>query len=86
MKEKIDILDELSELLQKDENLSLNFLITVLLSVVIFLILIFPKIYTASNIYFTSAKLQKLYKEYDILKEQNKYLKYKLEQKRFEYE
>ena len=64
-------------------ELDKTILIVTLLTMVIVLALIFPKIYIASNIYYESVEVDKLKKQYDILLEENKRLSQQIEQKKF---
>ncbi len=58
-------------------------LIIAFLVLAIALLILMPKIYLANEIYFTSRKINKLLDEYEILKEENRILKQRLEQERF---
>lgn len=83
MPEKAELLDELSSSYQEIEELDVNFLVVTILSMVIVLMLIFPKIYISSNIYYESIKIGKLKKELKTLTDENKNLVQKIEHKRF---
>lgn len=47
------------------------------------LVLYFPKIYLANNIYYTSKDINKLYAHYTSLKEENRFLQQQLEDMKF---
>ena len=47
------------------------------------LILFFPKIYLANNIYYVSKDINKLYAHYTSLKEENRFLQQQLEDMKF---
>jgi len=83
MPEKAELLNELSSLYEEGEELDLNFLVVTLLSMVIVLVLVFPKIYISSNIYYESIQIGRLKKDLKILTDENKNLKQKIEHKRF---
>ena len=74
---------ELLEQYDKEENLDFKFLLLVYLSLTIALCIILPKIYIKNQIYYISRDIHKLYSENSILKEENTYLKQKLESIRF---
>ncbi|WP_419764937.1 MAG: hypothetical protein ACNI28_00785 [Arcobacter sp.] len=60
-----------------------NSLIIVLSTLAISLILFFPKIYLANNIYYISKDINKLYANYISLKEENRFLQQQLEDMKF---
>ena len=74
---------ELLEQYDKEKNLDFKFLLLVYLSLTIALCIILPKIYIKNQIYYISRDIHKLYSEDSILKEENIYLKQKLESIRF---
>ena len=65
------------------KQIGLRELIIAFLILIIALLILMPKIYLANEIYFTSRKINKLLDEYEILKEENRILKQRLEQERF---
>jgi len=83
MEEKSELLDHVATAYEGGGELDLNLLIVTLLSMVIVLLLIFPKIYIASNLYYESVKIDRLKKEYMILYEENRLLTQQIEQKKF---
>jgi len=83
MEEKAELLDEVTSSYVEGGELDANILIVTLLSMVIVLGLIFPKIYIASNIYYESVEIDRLKKQYSILLEQNKILEQRIEYKKF---
>lgn len=83
MSEKLELLDNISLSYEESKNLDRRFLVITLLFMIIALVLIFPKIYIASNIYFESIKINKLKKELKILVDENKHLNQKIEHKKF---
>ena len=74
MKEKIELLEEIKYVINKKKDLNVRYLLTVLFSIILAGTLIFPKIYIQQQIYFISRDITKLKSEYDILKEENKFI------------
>ena len=74
MKEKIELLEEIKYVINKKKDLDVRYLFTVLFSIILAGTLIFPKIYIQQQIYFISRDITKLKSEYDILKEENKFI------------
>lgn len=62
---------------------SKNSLLVVLGTLILTLILFFPKIFLANNIYYVSKDINKLYAHYISLKEENKFLAQQLEDMKF---
>ncbi len=83
MSEKLEILDEVEEILYPSQKMGLSYLIGVLILVTLFLATIFPKIYLQNKIYYKSREISKLKREYDALKEENRIIKSKVETRRF---
>ncbi len=83
MEEKEELLGSFEEYERKSSLLGLKDLIFALLFLAIALGLFFPKIYVANEIYYTSRKINKLLDHYEILKEENRLLKQKLEEEKF---
>lgn len=81
--EREELLEGIEEVQQRYQNLDIIFLITVLLSMFIVFLLLFPKVYLRNHIYYTSRDINKLLIEYRILKEENRLLKQKLEKLKF---
>lgn len=82
--EREELLESIEEIQKSYENLDVKFLITVILSMIIVFLLVFPKIYLRNHIYYTSRDINKLLSEYETLKEENRLLKQKLEKIKFE--
>ncbi len=74
---------ELLEQYDKEKNLDFKFLLLIYLSLAVAFSIILPKIYIKNQIYYISRDIHKLYSENSILKEENTYLKQKLESIRF---
>jgi cell division protein FtsL len=83
MSEKLDILDEIDEIIAPTQKMGVTYLIGVLILVALFLAIAFPKIYLQNKIYYKSREISKLKREYDALKEENRIIKAKVETKRF---
>lgn len=62
---------------------SSNSIFIVIGTLIIALILFFPKIYLQNNIYYVSKDINKLYAHYISLKEENKFLAQQLEDMKF---
>ncbi len=84
--EREELLEGVQEVQERFDNLDLKFLITILLSMIIIFLLVFPKIYLRNHIYYTSRDINKLLNEYRTLKAENKLLKQKVEKIKFKNE
>ncbi|BCD62400.1 hypothetical protein NitYY0826_C1276 [Nitratiruptor sp. YY08-26] len=80
--EKKELLDSIDEISSKKE-LDGTFFILVILSVVLIIALIFPKIYLSNQIYYKSRTINTLLDNYEILKEENRLLRQQLEYERY---
>lgn len=74
---------ELLEQYEEEKNLDFKFLLLIYLSLAVAFSIILPKIYIKNQIYYISRDIHKLNSESSILKEENTYLKQKLESIRF---
>lgn len=83
MSEKNDILDAVEEVIAPPSTMGIRFLIVYLLVVFIVLLVVFPKIYLQSQIYYKSRDIAVLEHEYNTLKEENYIVKNKVETIRF---
>jgi len=83
MSEKLDILDEVEEILAPTQKMGAVYFIGTLILVSLFLATAFPKIYLQNQIYYKSREISKLKREYDALKEENRLIKSKVETIRF---
>ena len=83
MKEKTELLEEIKYVINKKKDLDVRYLFTVLFSIILAGTLIFPKIYIQQQIYFISRDITKLKSEYDILKEENKFISRSVETIKF---
>ncbi len=62
---------------------SKNSILIVIVTLIFSLILFFPKIFLANNIYYVSKDINRLYAHYTSLKEENKFLVQQLEDMKF---
>ena len=83
MSDKLDLLDELSSVLNPEKRLDLNYFLYVLLTLSFICLLLFPKIYIQQQIYFKSRDIAKLKSEYEMLKEENRIIHTSVESIRF---
>jgi len=81
--DKHDILSEIDTVIGEQKDLSLNYLLAVLLMASLLLLLAFPKIFLQSSIYYKSRDISSLEREYKSLKEENKIITHEVEQKKF---
>ncbi len=83
MNDKHEILSEIDTVIGAKRELSLNYLLAVLMSASLLLLLAFPKIFLQSSIYYKSRDISALQREYKSLKEENKIILNEVEQKKF---
>ena len=83
MNEKELILNEVKQLQGEEKKLGWRFLLMTLLVLAIAWLLLFPKIYLQSQIYYKSRDIAVLTGEYNVLKAENRVLKTKVESIRF---
>ncbi len=86
MNEKDLILNEVKEhheLRNTENKMGWRFLLMTLLILAIAWLLLFPKIYLQSQVYYKSRDISVLTGEYNVLKEENRILKTKVESIRF---
>lgn len=81
--DKHEILCEIDSVIGVKSELSLAYLLTVLMAVVLVLLLAFPKIFLHSSIYYKSRSISALEREYKSLKEEHKIISNEVEQKKF---
>lgn len=83
MSDKHEILEAIEPILAPKQQNGWGFLLSVLLMVILFLAILFPKIYLHNQIYYTSREIAKLKREYDALKEENRLIRAEVETIRF---
>ncbi len=86
MSEKLDILDETGDIIWSDDMLSPMYLIKIFVIIALVLAIAFPKIFINSQIYYKSRNISNLTREHDILKEENRLIKAKVEELKFKNE
>ena len=83
MEDRQNLLNDYDSEQQKEQNLSLRTLVLVYLAMLLALAIFLPKIYIKNEIYYTSREMSKLYSQYELLIEENRALKLKIESIRF---
>ena len=81
--DKHDILSEIDSVIGEQKDLSVNYLLAVLLMSSLLLLLAFPKIFLQSSIYYKSRDISSMEREYQSLKEEHKIITHEVEQKKF---
>ncbi len=81
--DKKQLLDKIDESINEEKNLDFKLLAIVYLSMIVGLLIILPKIYIKNEIYYTSRQISKISSEYSVLKEENRFLKQKVESMKF---
>ncbi len=79
MNEKHDILEETQSIINPDETMGIEFLRNVFIVIFLILIIVFPKIFIQTQIYFKSREISTLNREHDALKEENRIIRAKVE-------
>ena len=79
MNDKHEILEETREIISPDEGMGLLFLRNVFVGLFLVLIVVFPKIFINTQIYFKSREISTLTHEHDALMEENRLIKAKVE-------
>jgi hypothetical protein len=86
MNDKAHILDEVDSLIAPQKKLGVRYLVKMLLAFFIVWLLLFPKIFLQSQIYYKSREIAVQSGEYEALKEENRIIKAKVESIRFKYQ
>ena len=79
MSEKHDILEETQSIITPDETMGGKFLRNVFVGIFLILMIVFPKIFIQTQIYFKSREISTLNREHDALKEENRIIRAKVE-------
>ncbi len=79
MSEKHDILEETQHIISPDESMGPIFLRNVFVGIFLVLVVVFPKIFINTQIYFKSREISTLTHEHDSLLEENRLIKAKVE-------
>jgi cell division protein FtsL len=80
MNDKSALLDETQSIISPEEAMDSRFLRNVFIGMFLILIIIFPKIFIQTQIYFKSREISTLNREHDALKEENRIIRAKVEQ------
>ncbi len=79
MNEKHDILEETQSIIVPDESMGPVFLRNVFVGMSLVLMVLFPKIFIQSQIYYKSREISTLNREHAALKEENRIIRAKVE-------
>jgi hypothetical protein len=79
MNEKHDILEETQSIIVPDESMGPRFLRNVFVGMSLVLMVLFPKIFIQSQIYYKSREISTLNREHAALKEENRIIRAKVE-------
>ncbi len=79
MSEKHDILEETQHIISPDDSMGPIFLRNVFVGIFLVLVVVFPKIFINTQIYFKSREISTLTHEHDALLEENRLIKAKVE-------
>lgn len=80
MNEKHDILEETRSIIAPDEVMGGRFLRNIFMAMFLVLMIVFPKIFIQTQIYFKSREISTLNREHAALKEEHRIIKAKVEQ------
>ncbi|DAB33495.1 MAG TPA: hypothetical protein CFH82_10085 [Sulfurospirillum sp. UBA12182] len=83
MSDRNQLLNDYDQEQKRERNLDFKTLLLVYLALGVAFLIILPKVYIKNQIYYTSRDINKLYSEYSILEEENRYLRQKVESIRF---
>ena len=86
MSEKHDILEETQSIISPDESMGPRFLRNVFVGIFLVLVVVFPKIFINTQIYFKSREIATLSNEHDALLEENRLIKAKVEAMKYKNE
>jgi hypothetical protein len=86
MSEKLDILEETQHLLNPEDSMGPIFLRNVFVGIFLVLVVVFPKIFINTQIYFKSREISTLSHEHDALLEENRLIKAKVESMKYKNE
>lgn len=83
MSEKHDILEETQQIISPDESMGPLFLRNVFVGIFLILVVVFPKIFINTQIYFKSREISTLSHEHDALLEENRLIKARVESMKY---
>jgi hypothetical protein len=79
MSDKLDILEETQHVISPDDLMGPLFLRNVFIGIFLVLVVVFPKIFINTQIYFKSREISTLSHEHDSLLEENRLIRAKVE-------
>ena len=79
MNETLDILEETQHIISPDDSMGPLFLRNVFVGIFLVLVVVFPKIFINTQIYFKSRDISTLSHEHDALLEENRLIRAKVE-------
>jgi cell division protein FtsL len=85
MSDKHEILEETYAIINPEETMGPLFLRNVFVGIFLVLIVVFPKIFINTQIYFKSREISTLTHEHDALAEENRLISAKVEQLRYKH-
>lgn len=86
MSDKNDILEETQQIISPDDTMGVVFLRNVFVWIFLVLVIVFPKIFINTQIYFKSREISTLSHEHDALMEENRLIKAKVESMKYKNE
>lgn len=86
MSDKHDILEETHHIINPDDSMDLVFLRNIFVGIFLVLVIVFPKIFINTQIYFKSREISTLAHEHDALKEENRLIKAKVENLKYKHQ
>jgi hypothetical protein len=86
MSDKLDILEETQSIITPDESMGPVFLRNVFVGIFLVLMIVFPKIFINTQIYFKSREISTLSHEHDALMEENRLIRAKVESMKYKNE
>lgn len=86
MSEKHDILEETQEIISPNDSMGPLFLRNVFFGIILVLMIVFPKIFINTQIYFKSRDISTLSREHDALKEENRLIRGEVERLKYKNE
>jgi len=79
MNDKHDILEETQSIIAPQDEMGGRFLLNVFMGIFLVLMVVFPKIFIQTQIYFKSREISTLNREHAALKEENRIIRAKVE-------
>lgn len=86
MSDKNDILEETQQIISPDDTMGVVFLRNVFVWIFLVLVIVFPKIFINTQIYFKSREISTLSHEHDALMEEDRLIKAKVESMKYKNE